>query len=288
MRWWRSRSDEDFSEEIRAHIDFETDRLVQEGMSQENARTESRRRFGNVRAAKERFYEGRRWLWLDRLFRDLRYALRTFSGSPGFTAVVILTLAVGIGANSIMFGITDAMLLQALPYRDPAQLVALRSINPLGDSPDEGRTAKANIVDWQSLAQSFEAIAGYRWATFDMTGGENSERLEGLLVTPEFFEVFPAPDVLGRTFVPEDNVSPKGSIIVGHDIWERRFGSNAQMVGDTLEVNLTDLNYVGTTPLTVLGVVTEAISFPPLTTDFRVGPPGIVEKIENVPILVGN
>jgi hypothetical protein len=124
MPRWR-RTDDDFSEEVRAHLALEADRLIAEGMSPEDAHAAARRAFGNAARAQERYYESRRLMWIEDLRRDSRYALRGLARTPGFTAVAVVTLALGIGANSAIFSVLNAVVLRSLPYKDADRFVRL-------------------------------------------------------------------------------------------------------------------------------------------------------------------
>src|ERR1041385_8466539 len=117
----RKRSDQDFAEEILAHIAAETEQLIREGVDPDEARAEAVRRFGNPVAAHERFYETRRILWWDYFRQDIRYAFRTMRRKPGATAVILIMLAVAIGANTAMFSVVDSFLLRPLPYRNSSR-----------------------------------------------------------------------------------------------------------------------------------------------------------------------
>jgi putative ABC transport system permease protein len=206
--------------------------------------------------------------WVRDIEQDLRYAIRTLRRSPGFAAVAILTLALGIGANTAIFSVCDALLLRALPYPDSDRLVALRSSHS-SPTPDTGLASPLDLADWQARATSFDAIAGYRWRTVDLTGGAYSERLYGLWATPEFFNVFGVTRVNGRTFTPRDRGT--NTIVLSRGVWERRFAADRALIGSPLNLNMINLSRAGATPHLVLGVVPVDVHFPPLTADFNHG-----------------
>ena len=162
------------------------------------------------------------------------------------------------------------MLVHPLPYPDADRLVTLRPTNP-SHGMFFPTVAPANLLDWQAQAKSFEAVAGYRWRTIDLTGGDRSERLRGLSVTPEFFKVLGVP-LIGETFGPNDPQRRRYEIVIGRLLWQRRFGSDRKLPGKVLDVNLINLSHVGPTPSLVVGVALADAHFPPLSADFSTGP----------------
>jgi predicted permease len=207
------------------------------------------------------------------LSSDIRYALRTLKRGGISTVVAVLSLAIGVGANAAMFSIGDAMLVHQLPYEGADRLVMLHSINP---SHGVLRTAAApaNLLDWQAQSKSFEGIAGYRWQSVDLTGGDRSERLRGLRVTPEFFKVLGV-RLLGETFSPADPQRRRFEIILGRGLWQRRFGSDPKLSGKVLDVNVINLDRVGPTRYFVKGIASSDVPFLPLSGDSDLGVSGI-------------
>jgi hypothetical protein len=152
----RKRKLDDFSAEIEAHFELEIERLKEQGLTDEDARAAAHRAFGNVTKAQERFYESGRWLWWDHLCQDVRYGLRMLRNSPGFTAVCIVSLALGIGANTAIFSIVNALLLKSLPYSHPERIGTLY-VRTTGWEPYEGRRW-VDGEQWELLRDSVPSV----------------------------------------------------------------------------------------------------------------------------------
>jgi putative ABC transport system permease protein len=212
---------------------------------------------------------------------DVRYALRAVGHGGISTVVAVLSLAVGVGANAAIFSVGYAMLARPLPYADADRLVTLRSMNP-SHGVLWTTAAPANLLDWQAQAKSFEAIAGYRWWSVDLTGGDHSERLRGLFITPEFFKVLDVP-LMGKTFdghAVTNSQRRQPDIILGRGLWQRRFGSDAGILGRVVDVNIINLSHVGATPSFVVGVARTDVNFPPLSADYNLGVAGIGDSVD--------
>ena len=238
----KRRRDEDFAREIEAHIAHEIDRLVADGMSPDAARVAARRRFGNVAATRERFYESRRILWIDELRQDLRYAARGLRRTPGFTAIAIVTLALGIGANTAIFGVVNAVLLKPLPYRDPGALVLIQA-GEIGLSPTWALPA------WRDRARTVSALAGFngpRAATLVMNA-EPAE-IDAADVTWNFFSFLGVPPAAGRDFTAADAARGAPAVaLLSHELWMTRFGGDPGIVGRTITVSGAPARVVGVT-----------------------------------------
>ena len=213
---------------------------------------------------------------MDSLIHDLSGALRHLRRNLPFVIVAVLILSLGIAATTSVFSVIETLLLRPLSYPDGDRLVTLRSISPAPDFPYE-RAAAGTLADWQIEGTLFEAIAGYRWHTIDAIGDGQSERLHGLFVTPEFFKVFGVP-LVGRGFLTEDRGTR--TLVLGQEVWRRRFDSDETLVGSTIDLNVRNLDRVGPTRHTVLGVATIPVRFPPVTADFQLGLASVVETID--------
>lgn len=247
----RRRSEEDFAEEIQAHLALEADDLEQEGLSEDEARWKARRTFGNVRAAQEHFYLSSRWAWADRLLRDMRFGLRSLRQSPGFTIAAILTLALGIGANTAVFSVMDAVLLRSLPVADPARVVYIRTSKaPQGTGTiDSMQTLSYPVYDALRRqhgalidVMAFAPLSGSKVA---VRIGSTPEEAEGDMVSGVFFSGLGVPIVRGRGFSAQDEARHAPLAVISYNYWTRRFGRNPDVLGSTLYVNGVALTIVG-------------------------------------------
>ncbi|MGA2387685.1 MAG: ABC transporter permease [Candidatus Sulfotelmatobacter sp.] len=188
------------------------------------------------------------------LFQDLRYALRQLRKSPGFAVVAVTTLALGIGANSAIFSVIDAVLLRPLPFHDPSRLVAVKTTEP-GRLDNIGVSYPA-FLDWRSRNHVLDGISAFRVDDFTITGRSEPAHLTGAVVSANMFSVLGVAPVIGRDFVPaEDNPTGTGlPIILSHSLWQNRFGSDPNIAGQSLTV---DGN-----PFTVVGVMPAGFQFP--------------------------
>ncbi len=198
----RRKTERDLDAEIEMHLDLLTSKNIRRGMTTREARRVARVEFGGVTQVQQTLREQAGFPWLESTVQDIGSAFRYFRRNRGFVAVAVVILALGIGATTAVFSVSETLLLRPLSYPASDRLVALRSVGTMSDYPST-RAAPGVLADWQLNATSFEAIAGYRWATVDVIDGAQSDRLNGLLVTPEFFDVFGVP-VLGRPFLAED------------------------------------------------------------------------------------
>lgn len=174
------------------------------------------------------------------LLGDASFAASTLRRQPGFAAVVITTLALGIGVNTALFSIVDAVLLRPLPFREPGRLVALWET-----TPRKARVAPANYLDWRRESRAFESMAAFGAAGFSLTGAGEAERVEGAVVDTSYFEVIGVSPSLGRTFTARDAEPGAASVILGHELWRRRFGGDPGVIGRSVMLDGAAYDVVG-------------------------------------------
>ena len=255
----------DVDDELRFHLDMRAEELVRAGLTVADARAQALREFGDVREAREelaaidRRRTGRRdradW-WSD-LWHDTRFAARVLRRQRGFATVVLLTLTLGIGANTAIFTVVDAALLRPLPYRQPDQLVHLWETKG-GDISDRSEASYPDFLDWRAQAREFSAIEGYDPTNLTVaTDGGEPLMLQGARVTPGFFGMLGVRPALGRDFAHADAVPGGGTaVLLGHGFWQRRFGGDSAVIGRSI---LLDRRRY-----TVIGVLPPALHFAPV------------------------
>src|SRR5262245_41798454 len=266
-RWRRKRNEVD--EEIESHFRMAVDDRVRDGDSAADAARAVRRGFGNVTLARETTREVWTWRWLDPLQRDVRLSFRSIARLPGFSAVAVLTLALGIGVNTAVFSVVNGVILRPMPYADPGQLVWIH--DGVTQSDRVGWAAcVADFLLWQSRSRSFAQLAAYTPNSFNLTGNGEAEQLTGAGVTAQFFDVLGVRPLLGRTFTAgEDQPGVPLTAVISERLWRRRFGSDPQVIGRTIVLN----GRQGT----VIGIMPSAFRFRDSTADiwsiFTLNPP---------------
>ena len=250
----RKRMLEALDADIREHIPRETQDNIERGMTPEEARYAAMRKFGNVTLVKEDTREVWSVIWFEQLVADIRFGLRMLRNSPSFTAVAVLTLALGIGANTYIFSIVDALLLRPMEFSDPARIVALWERLPSAGI-ERNELSPANFLDWKAQNHVFDHIAAQGWWDANLGGVEHPEHLHGFLVTPDYFAALEAQPMLGRTFLEEEGTPGKDHVaMLSYSLWRDHFASDRTIVGKTVLLNGTGF--------TVAGVMGQEFNYP--------------------------
>jgi predicted permease len=239
---------EELDEDIREHIERETQDNIERGMTPEEARRAAMRKFGNVTRVKEETREVWSFVWLEQLLQDIRYGLRMLRKNPGFTAIVVLTLALGIGANATIFSVVEAVILRPLPYPQSNRLVYLQESNPTEGWP-RFSASPANFLDWRSETRSFEHMVAYAQDDCNVSVGDFPEHWVGLAVTQGFFETLHVRPELGRAFTDDDFVPGKSNVFVMSDaLWRSEFGADPSVIGRSVPMDGQPYTVIGVMP----------------------------------------
>ncbi len=233
----------DLEEEIRSHLEMEEQENLESGMPPDEARYAALRRFGNVTLAQERSREMWGWDFIETLWQDVRYGLRMLLKNPGFTFVAVLTLALGIGANTAMFTVVNTVLLHPLPYPDSGRIVNIAR-------QGGGSNSVPMFTYWQQKNTLFEDLTAYdlTGTGLNLSGGDRPELVQGVHVSRNYFRLFGANPILGRTFTAEED-RPGGThvVLMSYGLWQRRCGGVPSILGKTMTL--------GGAPYTVIGIL---------------------------------
>jgi predicted permease len=249
----KKRRYDDISVSIHEHIDERIDELMEEGMSRNEAERATRREFGNTTLLEERSREVWQWRRLESLLVDLKHIGRRLRRSPGFAITVVLTLAIGIGANTAVFSVLDSVLLRPLPYSEPQQLVAMRLNAPgapgLTDFRDELRMSASMYLTFAAHNKSFQSMGVWLPGTGSITGLGQPEQINTALITDGVLETLGVPAAAGQWLTAADQ-NPHGArrVMLGYGYWQRRFGGDPSVVGRVINVDLTPHEIAGVMP----------------------------------------
>jgi putative ABC transport system permease protein len=264
----------DLDDEVRFHLETQIDRLVARGMARGEARSAALRRFGGVEQKKEECRDMRHVRLVDELIGNVRYALRTFRKAPAFTAVALLTLALGIGASTTIFSIVDAVVLRPLPFDEPGRLVAVLEVANKDTAPMKGQTTPQTFLDWRAQLKAFDGLAAFSGASFEGRDPEgHPQTIRATRITSNFLAVVRVAPILGRPFTSAEEIRGRHRVaILSYGFWQRRFDGDPAVVGRTVALN--------DEPWQVVGVMPAGFEYPVATArppDIYV-PPGFGEQ----------
>ena len=249
---WRRRQEE-LREELDSHLDMATRDRVERGESAHVANAAAHREFGNTSVVREVTHGQWGWSWLENLFQDLRFGVRMLRKSPGFTAIAVLTLALGIGANTAIFSVIEAVLLRPLPFRQPDRVV---QILETAEGLPYVSASGEDYFDWESQNHSLESSSITTWTQdYNASGAGQPERVAAIRAEANFFSVIGAQPFLGRGFAPgEDQEGKDHVVVVSYGFWQRHFAGDTSALGKTVELN--------SQPYTIVGVMPRWFNYP--------------------------
>ncbi|MGH9939243.1 MAG: ADOP family duplicated permease, partial [Blastocatellia bacterium] len=245
----RAQAECELDEELRYHIEQQTEQNIRLGMSPEEARQAALKSFGGVEQAKERSRDARGVRWLEDIWQDLRYGARMLLRNPGFTLIAVITLSLGIGANTAIFSLVNAVLLRALPFPQPERIMTIWA-----EAPSNGVTkqsvAPGNYSDLKAQQTVFTQVAALTRSEMNLTGEGEPEKLEGFAaLEPEALDILGVKPAAGRLFLPGEYARGANKVVlISHSFWQRRFGGAADVIGKELTLNDEKFFVVGVLP----------------------------------------
>ncbi len=235
---------DDIDREMRSHLELQVEANIRAGMSPVEAREKAQRSFGNMNRAVDAAYDVKGGGTFEILAQDIRYGTRVLLKHKAFTAIAVITLALGIGANTAIFSVVNELLLRPLPYRDSDRIVMLWEVSPEGRH--QNTTSRANFRAWREQSTSYQNIAAFSDQRFTLTGDGEPEEVSGQLAVPDMFKVLGVDPILGRTLIPEDGEDLVA--VLSHGLWQRRFGGQPDVIGQPIVLNGIKFTIVGVMP----------------------------------------
>jgi len=257
FRW--AQADQELDDELRDHLERKTEEYVAKGIAPEEARRRARLELGGMEKVKEECREARRVTWTQDLSQDIRYGSRMLAKNPGFTAIAVLTLALGIGANTAIFSVVDSVLLRPASYAKPSELVDINEMGPETAAGAINEVSPGDFIEWQKQAQAFQGMAAYqRWEFHALTGSGEPDEVWTVPVTTNLFSVLGVNTIRGRTFAENETQA----VVLSYQYWESHFSSDPNIIGKALALDGK--------PYTVLGVAPADFEFPRANTQIWV------------------
>jgi putative ABC transport system permease protein len=249
IRALRQREDviNDIDREMRLHLEMQVEANIKTGMSPAEAREKAMRSFGNLNRAVDAAYDVKGGGLFETLAQDIRYGVRMLAKHKAFTSIAVITLALGIGANTAIFSVVNELLLQPLPYRDADRVVTVWEVTPEGRH--QNTTSRANFRAWRAQNTSFQQISAFTDQRLNLTGNGDPEELSVQFTTHEFFKILGVDPLLGRTFLPEDDKADSPAVaVLSYALWQRRFGGDASVIGQPITLNSEKFTVIGVMP----------------------------------------
>ena len=258
-RWLRSLGQtqavkQDIDDELRFHLEMRTAENIAAGMSPAEAARAAGKRFGNVQTVREECRDIRGVSFGETLLRDIIFSLRILRKNPGFTAVAVLTLALGIGANTAIFSFVNAILLRPLPFKEPERLVMVFE-NHIVNGWLKNSVGAPVLGEWRRQSTVFEGLAARGWGSFILTGKGQPENIPGSRLSANIFSLLSLRPIFGRDFLPEEETYGKHQVVMlSYELWQRRFDGDTNIIGQAISLN--------SEPHVVIGVMPPRTFFP--------------------------
>ncbi len=239
-------AEEDFSAELESHLQMHIEDNLRSGMTPEQARRNALIQLGGLEQTKQSYREQQGLPWFEALWQDIRFGLRMLAKSPGFTVIAVVTLALGIGANTALFSVVNGVLLNPLPYPHPEELVTVHAGKP---NFSEGSISYPNFRDWQRDNKTLAALAVSRGTGYNLTGLGDAEEIRAELVSSDFFPLLGVKPVMGRLFAPhEDEIGREPLVIISEGFRQRKLGARPDVLGKVLTLDGRNYTIIGVLP----------------------------------------